>query len=49
MGTQELQKELGALEESIAQCEFGSVLYDHLNGEIEALLSKIDRIMRQTA
>jgi len=49
MSIEELQKEIDELEEAIAECEYGSTLYDHLNGEIEYLSLKLDRMKKEAA
>ena len=49
MSIVELQKEIEELEDSIAECEFGSTLYDHLNSEIERLTVKLDRMKKEAA
>ena len=49
MDFEELQKEIAELEEAIAECEYGSTLYDRLNGEIEHLSLKLDRMKKDVA
>ena len=42
----EILNEINELEESIAECDFGSCSYDFLTAEVEALYLKMDRLKK---
>jgi len=41
-----IMDEIEELEESIAECEFGSSSYDSLTAEVEYLYLKLDRLQK---
>ena len=46
MNYDEMLNEINELEESIAECDFGSYSYDCLTAEVEALYLKLDRLKK---